>query len=110
MTIKQVTSEKVWRPLGDRVMLKRSKAKEEEVKTPSGIYIPDSVESAPRKESPVAEIIDISSTLTTTLKVGDKVLFSQTNNDVVKYGGVEYILAPIDNIIAVQQSGKKNRV
>ena len=72
------------KPLGDRVVVKP--LSEEDMKTPSGIYIPDTAKEKPQEGEVVAvgpgETNDNGDKIKPDVKKGDKVLFS-------KFGGAE---------------------
>lgn len=92
------------RPLADRVVVKR--IEEEEVKTPSGIIIPDTAKEKPQK----GEVIAVGPgrwdeegkrRIPLEVKVGDKVLFSKYAGSEVKIDGEEYLIMREDDILAV---------
>ncbi len=90
-------------PLGDRVLVKA--LVENESKTKSGIYIPETVQ----KEKPdMAEVIAVGDgwyqdgkLIPLKVKVGDKVLFSKYSYDEVKIDGQEYLILKQDTILAI---------
>jgi len=88
------------RPLADRVVVKR--IEEEEVKTPSGIIIPDTAKEKPQKGEVVAVgDEDGEKRIPPEVKVGDKVLFSKYAGSEVKVNGEEYLIMREDDILAV---------
>jgi len=97
------------------VILQRKTKEEDESKTKSGIIIPDSVAGSEKKKSPIATVVAVSPYLlgewakggftekTSPLKVGDTVMFSNAGVDELKLNGEHFIIAPIENIIAVKK-------
>ncbi len=92
------------RPLADRVVVKR--LEEDEVKTPSGIIIPDTAKEKPQK----GEVVAVGpgrldekgeKRIPLEVKVGDKVLFSKYAGSEVKIEGEEYLIMREDDILAV---------
>jgi len=90
-------------PLGDRVLV-RPKG-EEEKKTASGIYIPDTVSKEKPEQGKVVAVgegIYIEGKLIPlTVKVGDNVIFSKYGYDEIKVDGEEYFVVKQDNILAI---------
>lgn len=88
------------RPLGDRLVIKRVEVEE---KTASGIVLPDSVKEAPV----VAEIISIGEGILNddkkkdTVKVGDRVIYSEYAGTNVKLDGEEVKIVNLTDILAV---------
>jgi chaperonin GroES len=91
-----------FRPLHDRVVIKRIEAEE---KTASGIIIPDSAKEKPQQGEVVAvgpggrdesgKLIPID------LKVGNKVLFGKWSGTEVKIDGVELLIMKESDIMGV---------
>ena len=91
-----------FRPLHDRIVVKRIDAEE---KTKGGIIIPDTVKEKPSQGQVVAvgpggrdesgKLIPID------LKVGDKVLFGKWSGTEVKLDGVEYLVMKESDVIGV---------
>ena len=81
-------------PLGDRVVVKP--LSEEDSKTPSGIYIPDTAKEKPQEGEVVAvgpgEPNDSGEKIKPDVEKGDKVVYS-------KYGGTEIIVEGIEYLI-----------
>lgn len=88
------------KPLGDRLLIKRFEAKE---KTASGLVLPSKAKEAPN----MAEIIAISEELEkdekkgSTIKVGDKVIYSKFSGTEVKYEGTDYLIIKYTDLLAV---------
>src|SRR6266536_27346 len=91
-----------FRPLHDRVVLKRVEAEE---KTSGGIIIPDTAQEKPQQGEVVAvgpggrdeagKLIPID------LKTGDRVLFGKWSGTEVKIDGVEYLIMKESDIMGV---------
>jgi chaperonin GroES len=91
-----------FRPLHDRVVLKRVEAEE---KTSGGIIIPDTAQEKPQQGEVVAvgpggrdeagKLIPID------LKVGDRVLFGKWSGTEVKIDGVEYLIMKESDVMGV---------
>jgi chaperonin GroES len=89
------------RPLGDRVLVKPL---ETEVKTKSGIVLPDSA----KEKSNEAEVIavgpgkyDDGKLIAPEVKVGDRVIYKESWGSKVKIDGDEYELLDSDSILGV---------
>ena len=90
-------------PLGDNVILKPL-AKEETTK--SGIVLPDTAEKEkPEKAEVVAvgpgKTLDSGQKTEMTVKKGDRVLFKKYGPDEIKIDGQEYLIAGMDDILAI---------
>jgi chaperonin GroES len=91
-----------FRPLHDRVVLKRIEAEE---KTSGGIIIPDTAKEKPQQGEVVAvgpggrdeagRLIPID------LKAGDRVLFGKWSGTEVKIDGVEYLIMKESDVMGV---------
>jgi len=91
-----------FRPLHDRVVLKRIEAEE---KTSGGIIIPDTAKEKPQQGEVVAvgpggrdeagKLIPID------LKAGDRVLFGKWSGTEVKIDGVEYLIMKESDVMGV---------
>src|SRR3989344_2744284 len=95
------------RPFGDRVLIEPLSQEEREGKTASGIVIPDTAEKerpeegrvvavGPGKKSENGVLIAF-----TSVKVGDRVLFSKYGPNEIKVDGKEYLIAREEDILAV---------
>ena len=88
------------KPIGDRVVIKKAEA---EKTTQSGIVLPESAQEKPQ----YAEVIAISEDILNddkkkdSLKVGDKVIYSQYAGTSVKLDDVEYMVVKYIDILAV---------
>ena len=90
-------------PLGDRVIVKP--LSEEDSKTPSGIYIPDTAKEKPQEGEVVAvgpgKRLDNGSLQEMGVKQGDKILFSKYGGTDVKIDGTDYLIMREDDILGV---------
>jgi chaperonin GroES len=95
-----------FRPLGDRVLVKRVK---EEEKTKGGIIIPDTAQEKPQEGEVVAvgpgardedgERIEMD------VKVGDRILFGKWSGTEVKVDGDELLIMKESDILGVIEGG-----
>ena len=91
-----------FRPLGDRVLVKRV---EEETKTKGGIIIPDTVKEKPQE----GEIIAVGSgarddsgkVVPLDVKVGDKILFGKWSGSEVKIDGEDLLIMKESDVLGV---------
>ena len=87
-------AEKIYQPLGDRVLIKRAQAAKQ---TASGLWVPGADQIKLYEGTVVAvgddEVIKV--------KVGDSVLFDKHTDDVVVQGGDEHLLIQFRDILAV---------
>lgn len=90
------------RPLGERVIVK---AVDQEEKTASGIYLPDSAKEKPNQGEVLAvgpgRIAEDGKTVAMNVKVGDRVLYGKYSGQEVKIDGVEYLIIKESDIYAV---------
>lgn len=90
------------RPLGDRVVIELAAA---EMKTASGIVLPDSAKEKPQEGVVVAvgkgEKNANGEYIAMEVQVGDRVVFSKYAETVVKHEGKEYMLVRERDILAV---------
>jgi chaperonin GroES len=79
---------------------------EKEVKTASGIYLPDSAGEKPQKGKILsvgsAEITEKGSKRQSPVKVGDTVIYKKWGGNEVKIDGVEYLFVKFDDVLAVE--------
>jgi chaperonin GroES len=95
-----------FRPLGDRVLVKRVK---EEEKTKGGIIIPDTAQEKPQEGEVVAvgpgardedgERIEMD------VKVGDRILFGKWSGTEVKVDGDDLLIMKESDILGVIEGG-----
>lgn len=90
------------RPLNDRIIVKRS---DPELKTASGIVIPDSAGEKPEQGEVVAvgpgKRNDKGDINALTVKVGDKVIFGKYSGQTVKLDGNELLVVREEDLFAV---------
>jgi chaperonin GroES len=87
------------KPLGERVVIQPV---EEDNRTDSGLYIPDTAKEKPQTGVVVA-VGEGSEETPITVKVGDKVLFPKYTGTDIKLGGEEYIIMDFEKVLAVLQ-------
>lgn len=84
------------KPLGDRVVIKVS---EGDIKTASGIVLPDTAKEKPQEGTVVA--VSEGKKVALDVKVGDKVIFSKYAGTDVKFDGTDYLIVRDSDILAV---------
>ena len=85
------------KPLGARVVIQPL---EEENRTDSGLYIPDTAKEKPQTGVVVAVGVDTED-VKITVKVGDKVLFPKYTGTEIKLGGEDYNIMDFEKVLAV---------
>ena len=90
-------------PLGDRVIVKP--LSEEDSKTPSGIYIPDTAKEKPQEGEVVAvgpgePEAETGKRVKPDVKKGDKVVYSKYGGSEIKVEGTEYLILSSRDILA----------
>jgi len=90
-------------PLGDRVVVRP--LDEEDMKTPSGIYIPDTAKEKPQEGEVVAvgpgELgKESGKRIKPDVKKGDKVIYSKYGGTEIKVEGTEYLILSSRDILA----------
>lgn len=90
------------KPLGDKVVVQLT---EEEEKTASGIYLPDSAKKKPQEGKVIAigdgRVLDSGERNGISVKIGDRVLFSKYGGNEVTIEGEDYTILDEDQIYAV---------
>lgn len=90
------------KPLGDRVVIR---VLEQEEKTASGIFLPDTAKEKPSQGEVVAvgpgKVQDNGNRVALDVKVGDKIIFSKYAGTEVKYEGAEYLIVSERDILAI---------
>jgi len=90
------------KPLGDKVVVQLT---EQEEKTASGIYLPDSAKKKPQEGKVIAvgagRVLDNGERNQLNVKVGDRVLFSKYGGNEVTIEGQEYTILDEDQIYAI---------
>ena len=89
-------------PLGDRVVVRP--LDEEDMKTPSGIYIPDTAKEKPQEGEVVAvgpgELNEKGDRIEIDVNKGDKVIYSKYEGTEIKVEGTEYLILSSRDILA----------
>jgi chaperonin GroES len=90
------------KPLGDRVVVKRSEEKE---KTKGGILLPDTAKERPQEGKIVAigegRKTDEGKVVPLTLKVGDTILYGKYSGTEITVDEEEYLIMREDDVLAV---------
>jgi len=90
------------KPLGDKVVVQLT---EQEEKTASGIYLPDSAKKKPQEGKVIAvgtgRVLDSGERNQLSVKVGDRVLFSKYGGNEVTLDGQDYTILDEDQIYAI---------
>lgn len=90
------------KPLGDKVVVQ---VLEQEEKTASGLYLPDTAKKKPQEGKVIAvgtgRVLDNGDRNKLTVKTGDRVLFSKYGGNEVTLDGEEYMILDEDQIYAV---------
>ncbi|MGF1585159.1 MAG: co-chaperone GroES [Bacteroidales bacterium] len=86
-------------PLKDRVLVE---AHEAEVKTTSGIIIPESAQEKPQKGTVVA-VGEGKKDEPMTVKVGDVVLYGKYAGTEIKFEGNDYLIMREDDILLIEK-------
>ncbi len=90
------------KPLGDRVVIELV---EQEVKTASGIVLPDSAKEKPQEGRVVAvgtgRVTESGEKVALEVSEGDRIIFSKFAGTEVKYDGTEYLILRESDILAV---------
>lgn len=90
------------KPLGDKVVVQLT---EQEDKTSSGIYLPDSAKKKPQEGKVIAvgtgRVLDSGERNSLSVKTGDRVLFSKYGGNEVTIEGEEYTILDEDQIYAI---------
>jgi chaperonin GroES len=89
-------------PLGDRVVVRP--LDEEDMKTPSGIYIPDTAKEKPQEGEVVAvgpgELNEKGDRIEIDVKKSDNVIYSKFGGTEIKVEGIEYLILSSRDILA----------
>jgi len=90
------------KPLGDKIVVQLT---EQEDKTASGIFLPDSAKKKPQEGKVIAtgngRVLDSGDRNTLTVKVGDRVLFSKYGGNEVTIEGEDFTILDEDQVYAV---------
>jgi chaperonin GroES len=91
-----------FRPLGDRVLVKRIK---EEERTKGGIVIPDTAKEKPQEGKVIAvgkgKYTDEGKLIPIDVRSGDKILFGKYSGSEVQLDGEEHIIMREDDILGI---------
>jgi chaperonin GroES len=80
-------------PLGTRVLIRPL---EQESKTSSGLYLPDTAKEKPQ----TGEVVAVGDDESIKLKIKDKVLFAKYSGTEFKFENVDYLLLESNDILA----------
>ena len=90
------------KPLGDRVVIR---VLEQEEKTASGIFLPDTAKEKPSQGEVVAvgpgKLQDDGKRVALDVNVGDKIIFSKYAGTEVKFEGTKYLIVSERDILAI---------
>ncbi len=90
------------KPLGDRVVIR---VLEQEEKTASGIFLPDTAKEKPSQGEVIAvgpgKLLDDGKRAALDVNVGDKIIFSKYAGTEVKFEGAEYLIVSERDILAI---------
>ena len=90
------------KPLGDRVVIR---VLEQEEKTASGIFLPETAKEKPSQGEVIAvgsgKLLDDGKRLALDVKVGDKIIFSKYAGTEVKFEGTDYLIVSERDILAI---------
>jgi len=90
-------------PLGDRVIVQPDE--ESDVRTPSGLVIPDTAKEKPQMGEVIAvgpgALNEDGDRMPMDVKEGDKVLYSKFAGTEVKLGGEEYLVLSARDLLAI---------
>jgi chaperonin GroES len=90
------------RPLQDRIIVKRL---DNEEKTASGLYIPDSAKEKPQQGKVVAvgkgKVSEDGSVRPVDIKVGDTIIFGKYSGQDIKLNGEELLIMKEDDVYGV---------
>ena len=92
------------RPLGEKVLLKRSESEE---KTAGGIVLPDAAKEKPQRATVLAvgdgKLLDSGERSPLSVKKNDQVLLSKWGGTEIKIDGQEYLILDESDILAIIQ-------
>ena len=99
-----------FRPLGDRVLVKRVK---EEEKTRGGIIIPETAQEKPQEGEIVAVgpggRDDSGKLVELDVKVGDRILFGKWSGTEVKLDGEEFLIMKESDVMGIIEAPKAKK-
>ena len=95
-------SKKQFRPLGDRVLVRRSEAEE---KTPAGLIMPDTAKEKPMCGDVLAvgpgALDEAGKRLPMDVRTGDSVLFGKWSGTELKLDGEELLVMKVSDIMGI---------
>jgi chaperonin GroES len=90
-------------PIGDRVVVK---PEPEEIKTKSGIVLPDSAKEKPSEGTVIAvgpgRVLENGQKVSLEVKIGDKIIYSKYGGTEVKIDAEDYIILAERDILAIK--------
>jgi chaperonin GroES len=93
------------RPLGDRIIVKRTDSSE---KTASGLYIPDSAQEKPQQGKVIAvgkgRCKENGAILPVDLKAGDTIIFGKYSGHEVKVDGEDFVIMREEDVYGVVEA------
>jgi chaperonin GroES len=97
------------RPLYDRIVVKR--VEEDQEKTASGLFIPDTAKEKPQQGEVVAvgkgKRLEDGKLIPLDVQVGDRILFGKYSGNDIKLDGTEYLIMREDEVLGVLSSEGK---
>lgn len=100
-----------FKPLHDRVLVKRIDSNKEEIK--GGIVIPDTAKEKPLEGEVIAvgngKILDNGTKLNLEVKVGDRILFAKYGGTEVKIDDLEFLIMREEEILGIISVGTKSK-
>jgi len=79
---------------------------EKEIKTASGIYLPDTAGEKPQKGKVLAvgapEVVEKGTKRVSPVKVNDTVIYKKWGGNEVKIGNIEYLFVKFEDVLAVE--------
>ena len=95
------------RPLYDRIVVKR--IEDQETKTASGLFIPDSAKEKPQEGEVVAtgkgKRLEDGKVVPLDVQVGDRILFGKYSGNEIKLDGNEYMIMREDEVLGILSNG-----
>jgi chaperonin GroES len=90
------------KPLGDRVVVEHV---EQDEKSTGGIFLPDTAKEKPQegmiRAVGTGRVTDDGKTLSMTVKVGDRVIYSKYSGSEVKIDGKEHLIVSEKDVLAI---------
>lgn len=81
-------------PLGTRVLIRPV---EQEMRTPSGIILPETAKEKPQ----IGVVVAVGDSEDIKVKVNDKVLYAKYSGTEFRHGGVEYLVMDSNDLLAI---------